>query len=410
MRVVIITQIFLPEMGALANRIYPLARHLREAGHQVTIATGMPNYPKGEIFPEYRGRRTMRETIDGITVERTRCYTTPRNVSKWSQLRGYLSFLPAALRSAWRAGPVDVVFVTSPPLFPLLTAMVLRRLRRAALILDLRDLWPDEIVAMGAADEGSAPVRAVRALERRGYRSADRITCTTRAFMDTVEDRGGDRRKLVFLPNGADLDLFRPLPADNPVAAEYPFGDRFVVTYSGLLGLKHGVGSIVEAADLLRDERDIVFFIRGEGPARPAIEAMIRDRALDNVILGGERPMQDIPHLLARSDACVTNLLPDPYLHKIISVKIFEYMACAKPVIAALEGEGARVVREADAGLVVPPCDARGIADAVLELHRDRERGRAMGERGREHVIANYSRAATAARLDETLRDIAASR
>jgi glycosyltransferase involved in cell wall biosynthesis len=409
-RVLVISQLFAPEMGALPNRLTPLTRHLGSHGHDVFVATGMPNYPKGEIFPAYRGRRFMRETLEGATVIRTSYYTTPRNVSKRTQLRSYLSFLPAVLHSGWRAGRVDVVFVTSPPIFPALPAMLLVKLRRAKLVVDLRDLWPDEVVAVGAAREGSLPIRVLRWIERRMYRSADVVTCTTRSFADTVAERGVGPEKRRLLPNGADVELFRPLPRENEIEAQYPFGDRFVVMYSGLLGIKHGLETVIDAAALLRDRKDVVFFLRGEGPRREALEAQARDLGLENVVFGGERPIEDVPYLLARADVCVTNLLPDLYLQKIVSVKIFEYLACEKPVVGALAGEGARVLEESGGGIVVAPGDARALADAVLELEADPERRREMGEAGRRYVVENHSRAAIAARLEELLAELTGGR
>jgi len=202
-------------MGALPNRLDPLTRHLAEHGHEVFVATGMPNYPRGEVFPDYRGRHFMRERRDGATVLRTHYYTTARNVSRRAQLLSYLSFLPAVLHSGWRAGRVDAVFVTSPPIFPAVPAILLAKLRGAKLVVDLRDLWPDEVVAVGAAREGSAPIRVLRAIERWMYRSADVVTCTTRAFADTVAERGVGEEKRRLLPNGADVELFRPLPREN---------------------------------------------------------------------------------------------------------------------------------------------------------------------------------------------------
>jgi len=408
--VVILTQVYRPELGALANRIHPIARHLRDAGHRVCVATGMPNYPRGEVFPGYRGRRFMREDMDGIEVLRTLSYVTPRNVSKKAQLRSYLSFVPAVFLSAMRAGKVDVVVVTSPPLFPALAGAAVALIRRARLVLDLRDLWPDEIVAVGAAAEGSRAVKVMRALERWAYRRSDKVACTTPAFMETVAGRGVPRERLMLLPNGADLELFRPLARDNPVARELGLGDRFVVAYSGLLGLKHGLETLVEAADLLRDHAEIAFLIQGDGPAHGSLEEMVRARGLTNVTLAPARPIDDIPGVLAGADICATNLLPDEYLHKIIPVKLFEYMAMERPIVAAIHGEGARVVREAGAGIVVPPSDARAFADAVLELYRDPERRRAMGQSGRRHVEEHYSRGATAARLEQAMVELVASR
>lgn len=408
LRVLFISQQFSPEMGALPNRLYPLTRHLSNRGHEVYVATGMPNYPKGDVFPGYRDRRFMREQRDGATVLRTAYYTTPRNVSKRSQLLSYLSFLPAVLHSGWRAGPVDAVFVTSPPIFPALPAILLAKLRRAKLLVDLRDLWPDEVVAVGAAREGSLPIRVLRLIERSMYRSADLVTCTTTAFSETVATRGvgADKRRL--LPNGADIELFRPLPRENDVATQYDFGDRLVVMYSGLLGIKHGLETVLDVAALLRDRDDVVFFLRGEGPRRAALEAHARELGLSNVMFGGERPIEEVPFLLARADVCVTNLLPDAYLEKIVSVKVFEYLASARPVVGGLRGEGARILEQSGGGIAVEPGDTRAMAEAIRGLLDDPTRRAEMGAAGRRYVVEHHSRGAIAARLEELLAEVTA--
>ena len=302
MRVLVISQLFAPEMGALPNRLAPLTRHLGAHGHRVFVATGMPNYPRGEVFPAYRGKRFVSEELEGATVLRRSYFTTARNVSKRAQLLSYLSFLPAVMRAGWRAGRVDVVFVTSPPIFPALPAILLAKLRRAKLVVDLRDLWPDEVVAVGAASEGSLSIQVLRMIERLMYRSADLVTCTTPAFAETVGERGVGPQKSRLLPNGADLELFRPLPRENDVEAPYEFGDRLVVMYSGLLGIKHGLETVIDAAALLRDREDVVFFIRGEGPRREALEEQARELGLENVVFGGERPIAE-----ARDDGGVVD-------------------------------------------------------------------------------------------------------
>src|SRR4051812_49781867 len=149
-------------MGALPNRLSPLTRHLGARGHDVFVATGMPNYPRGQVFPGYRGRRFMAEQLEGATVLRTAYFTTPRNVSRGAQLVSYLSFLPAVLHSGWRAGRVDAVFVTSPPVFPALPAIVLAKLRRGKLLVGPRGPLPPEGVAGGAGGGGLGPIPVVR--------------------------------------------------------------------------------------------------------------------------------------------------------------------------------------------------------------------------------------------------------
>jgi glycosyltransferase involved in cell wall biosynthesis len=314
------------------------------------------------------------------------------------------------LHSGWRAGRVDAVFVTSPPIFPAVPAILLAKARGAKLVVDLRDLWPDEVIAVGAAREGSAPIRMLRLIERWMYRSADIVTCTTRAFADTVAERGVGPEKRRLLPNGADVELFRPLPRENDHAAAYGFGDRLVVTYSGLLGIKHGLETVLEAAELLADREDVVFFLRGEGPRRAALEERVRELGLENVIFGGEVPIEEVPYLLARSDVCVTNLLPDAYLDKIVSVKVFEYLACEKPVVAGLRGEGARVLEESGGGIAVEPGDAQAMATAVRELLDSPDRRAEMGKAGRRYVEEHNSRAAIATRLEEFLDEVTSRR
>lgn len=406
MRILFVTQIFPPEMGALPNRLYPFVRQLVARGHKVSVATGMPNYPRGVVFPEYRGKRSMREEVNGHTIFRKASYTAPRNQSKWSQLRNYLSFVPAAFNAGIRAGKLDLVFVTSPPLFSVIPAIFLARLRRARLVLDVRDLWPDELLTYGGFREGSIPVLALRVIERWAYRNAHSIGATTQAIIDVLVERGVPREKTFLLPNGADLELFGPLPSENPIASEYNFGDRFVVMYSGLFGIKHSLEVLLEAAEKLRDRKDIVFFLLGNGARKDALVSQTREMKLENVIFGDERIVSEVPSLLARADVCFAAVRPEQYPRKVISVKLFEYMACEKPVVGALSGESARILEESGGGIVVPPGDGSATAEAILTLCQDPARRTAMGTAGRRYVNEHYSRSAWAMRLEKRLADV----
>jgi glycosyltransferase involved in cell wall biosynthesis len=407
MRILIVTQIYLPEMGALSSRLYPLVRQLVADGHDVCVATGMPNYPAGVVFPAYRGKFTMSEEKDGYRILRTHYYTAPRNRSKASQLASYLAFVPAVLLSGLRGGKFDVVFITSPPIFPVLPAALLAKARGAKLVFDIRDLWSDELAAYGGMTERSAAVRAARKLENWGYRRADLITTTTESLIETIVARGGAPEKTFYLPNGADLELFKPLAPNNPIADEYGFGDRFVVMYSGLFGIKHGLEILLEAAELLRRRKDIVFFLLGNGARRESLEKQIADRGLDNVVIGGERKIEEIPSIIARADVCFAAVRPEPYPKKLISVKIFEYLACEKPVVGSVSGESARIIDESGGGLVVAPGDARATAAAILRLYRNPARRRQMGRDGRRYVTENFSRSAWAEKFGQMLLGLA---
>lgn len=409
MRIVILSQIYLPEIGALANRMYPIVRELVAAGHKVFVATGMPNYPRGVVFPDYQGKRFVRECKDGATILRTAYFTAPRNQSKRTQLMSYLSFVPAVFHSGLRAGKVDVVFVTSPPLFPAIAAIFLAKLRKAKLVVDIRDLWPDEFVAYGGMSEQSFAIRLMRAVERWTYRSADCICVTTQAILDTVVERGTPAEKMMLAPNGADLDLFRPLPRENPQTALYPFGGKFVVMYSGLFGIKHGLEVLLEAAFLLRDEKDILFFLIGSGARQDALLERARNLQLENIIFAGEQGVEDIPWMLAAADVCFAAVRPEAYAAKLISVKIFEYLACEKPVVGCLHGESARILEDSGAGIVVPPGDACALAAAILKMYRSPEQRAEMAGRGRAFVEVNYSRRETAARMARKMEELCSS-
>lgn len=399
MKILIITQIYLPEMGALSNRLYPIVRQLVAEGHDVYVATGMPNYPAGKVFEGFRRKLFMTEKKDGYTILRTAYFTVPRNQSKFWQLLSYLTFMPAVFISGLRAGKIDRVIITSPPIFPVIPAIFLSWLRSAKMISDIRDLWSDELVTYADMPENSAFVRLARMLERWGYRNSDLVACTTESLIETVVSRGSPKDKTVYLPNGADLETFKPLPPVNPVSDEYGFGDRFVVMYSGLFGIKHGLEILLKAAEMLRERKDIVFFLLGNGARREHLERYIKEKDLNNVIIGGERKVEEIPYVIARADVCFAAVRPEPYPKKLISVKIFEYFACEKPVIGAVNGESEKLIRNSVGGLVVKPGDAEATAKAILRLNGDVGLRKKMGKAGKRYVEANFSRSVWAERF-----------
>jgi len=408
MRILIVTHLFKPEMGALASRLYPLVGEMVERGHEVYVASGMPNYPTGKIYPGYQGKWKVEETIDRAKVFRTWYIIVPRNKSKLGMLMHYLSFMLAGYLSGRRAPKPDVVYVTSPPLFAVPPALWLhRRAKKSKLVFELRDLWPDELVSVGAAKEGSFIVRFLRKIERTGYKRADLVPCVTHSFIDVAIERGVPADRTFFAPNGADVETFRPLPSQNHVSETLGLEGKFVVLYSGMLGLKYGLETLLDVAEKLQDDPEVVLFIRGAGPMSDELPQLAAQRGLKNVRFGQEVPFEHVPYILARADVCVTCLPPDEYLERIISVKTFEYMACEKPVVAALAGEGARVVNNAKGGIVVPPGDVQGMADGIRRLKADPALRKELGENGRRHVVAHYSRRDTSRRLIERLEQLA---
>lgn len=407
MRILFISQYFPPEMGAPAARVHELARRWAARGHDVTVLTGFPNHPTGIVRPEYRGRWVMRESRDGIHVVRTFLYATPnRAVVKRSV--AYVSFmLSAALAGPFVTRRPDVVLATSPQFLVGLAGWIVAAVKRRPFVLEVRDLWPDSIVAVGALPEAHLVVRLLRRLERFLYRRARAVVVVTRSFVGELAARGVPPCRIKVVTNGVDLALFGRLVDRANVRRRLGFENRFVCSYVGTVGMAHGLETILDAAEILRGKApDVVFAIVGEGARRADVEAEAVRRGLDNVVFLGQRPREEVPDLLAASDVAIILLRASPLFRTVLPSKMFEAMGSATPVILGVEGEAADRLREAGAGVPIRPQDPAALAEAVLALRADPEHARALGVAGRRAAIRDYDRDALADDYAAWLEDL----
>jgi glycosyltransferase involved in cell wall biosynthesis len=397
--VVFVTQYFTPEVGATQTRIHEFARACVAAGHRVTVLTEFPNHPHGRIPAEYRGRITTRESLDGFTVVRVWVRTRPEKTF-WTRLAFYASFFGlATLRGLGLRGRIDVVFATSPPLPVGLAGWLIARARGARFVLDVRDLWPAAAEALGELRR-PALLRLAAGLERFLYRHADRVTAVTRGFVRHVGRFVTAPAVVQWLPNGAVTDVFDPGRVDPGLRRRLGLEDRFVVTFAGLHGIAQGLEVVVEAAALLRDRPEIAFCLVGDGPVKAALAARAEALRLTNVRFLPTVPLSEITPYLTASDALLVPLRRDPVFDTFIPSKLFDFMACARPVILLVNGEARAMLDSAGAGVWVMPEDGPGLAKAVVSLaEQPAEERRRMGERGRAFVLADYTRAAQGQRL-----------
>jgi colanic acid biosynthesis glycosyl transferase WcaI len=383
-RFLILTQHFPPEVGAAQIRLHAFAKQLQAHGHAVRVVTAMPNYPRGEVFVGYRGRWVVREEMDGLHVTRTWIYAaTGRNVMK--RLLSYWSFAISSLPACMREPKPDFIFVESPPLFLGCTAYICSRLRGTKYILNVSDLWPASAKELGIVRNKSLLWFGER-LERFLYRKAHRITAQTdgiRSHIAAITGAG----KMMLLYNGVDTTDFRP-----GVTASVPWVDQNEVAflYAGTLGYAHCWDVILEAAQMLRSRRDIVFLLVGDGPEKARLVEQTRLRKLDNIRFVERRPVSEMPALFASCRATVVPLRKGELFKGTRPSKIFPALACESAVILSGEGESAQLLLENGCGIVVPPEDGRQFAAAVVRLADHPEEARELGRRGRALVEREY--------------------
>jgi len=398
MRILFLSHYFPPEVNAPASRTHEHCREWVRQGHEVTVITGVPNHPRGVLFEGYENRLVQEETVDGIRVIRTWMFLSA-NEGFAGRISNYVLFALAAILACFKAERPDVVIATSPQFFAGLAGMVVSRLRRAPFVLEIRDLWPESIVQLGQMKPGPL-LRAVEALETLLYRSAAGIVVNTGTFVDHIAARGVPRERMILVYNGIDPALFRPQPRDEALLRKHGLDGKYLVAYIGTLGLAHGVGTLLDAAERLSHEPDLHFLLIGDGAERADLEASARERGLRNVTLLGLLPRAEIPAWIASIDLLVVLLRDLAVFRSVIPSKIFEFCAQERPVVvSAPRGEIRELVEAAGAARCIEPERPDALADAILACRRAPEQTAAMARRGREWVEAGFVREDLARRM-----------
>ena len=407
MKILVVHQYYLQAGEPGGSRFNEFARLWSAAGHDVTVVAGIVNYTTGEVPERHRGRWVTAETDGPVSV--WRCYV-PRSYSRGyaGRMWAFFGFTLSAATAVLRSGPADVVIATSPPLVTPLPGWLAARAKGAKLVFEIRDLWPESAITTGVVREGSLLARLLYRLERWACRVADRVNVLTPAFRDDLVKRGlAPAGKICFVPNGADLDLFAPGPRDSEARREMGWGDRFVVMYAGAHGRANAVRQLLDAAELLRDRPDILVATVGDGPERPALEAEARARRLDNVMFCGPQPKARMPSFVNGCDVGAAVLQDNPTFRTVYPNKVFDYMACSRPTLLAIDGVARELVcGQAGAGVFAPPEKPAAIAAAIRGLADDPAGRAEMGRRGREWVVANASRESLARRYLDVMEGL----
>jgi colanic acid biosynthesis glycosyl transferase WcaI len=388
MRFLILTQYFPPEIGAPQTRLAAMARELVRLGNDVEVVTALPNYPSGHIFPEYRRQLWLTERIDGFRVHRT--WLWPAMGAGAGRLLNYASFSVTALFGLLRARKPDVVFVESPPLSLVVPGVLAVKAWRAALVLNVADLWPDSAHDLGLLGDGPL-LRFARKLESWAYRHSDAVNAVTDGIRDRlITQKRVPASKVLFLPNGVDIELFRPQERDLSELRKLGVSvnsDARVAMYAGTMGLAQGLEVALDAMALLSPRKpDLHLVLVGDGSERPALESRAREMGLRTVWFVPPQPLQHLARLWAGADVGLASLKDLPLFAGARPSKLFPMMASAKPVVFSGAGEAAALIEGAEAGVAVPPEDPSALAEALLKLASDDELARRLGGNGRRFV------------------------
>ena len=403
MRIVYLCQYFVPEAGAPAARLRDMARSWVQRGHSVTVVTGMPNHPTGVVQAPYVGRLIARESLDGVTVLRNWLYATP-NEGLVRKTLSHLSFMVSALvLGNARLGTADVIIASSPSFFAVISAWVMSRMRKIPFVFEVRDLWPAVFVDLGVLTNPFV-IRALESVEMFLYQRAALVVTVTEGFRTRLIARGLPPQKVVTITNGAAIESYMPGPRDNAVRAELGLAGKFVVGYIGAHGISQGLELVLQAAQRLRDDADIVFLLVGEGARKRALLELRETLRLTNVIMLPAQAHQRVREYYCASDVCVVPLRQLPLFATFIPSKMFEIMACAVPVIGAVEGEAREILERSGGARLIVPEDAAGLADAVRWFKLHPGESRQMGAAGRAFVTANYDRQVLADRYAAALQ------
>lgn len=383
MKILIITQYFPPERGAV-RRLFEFARYFARNGHEVSVMTGMPNYPDGIVPEEYRGKFFFSEDIDGVKVYRS--WVLPAaNSQPTKRMVGFITFLMTTLINSFRIRDrFDLVLASTPPVTSAVVGWMIARIRRTKFIVEVRDLQPESSEDFGNLNQ-SLFTRALRVIMHKLYHTADRIVAVTDGIADFMTAIGVPRQKVVTVKSGVNRDFCHV--ESNGIRSQFGWEGKFLVLYSGTLGWAHSLEAVIEAARHLVNEPDILFVFAGDGEKRSALEGMVRDYGLKNVSFIGLQSLETIPYFLKASDVLVESLKEVPITKGTFPCKLFEYMASGRPIIfGSREGEAIRELELAGGALMYPPDQPEVLSELILKIKNGQIDGDRLGSMYRDHV------------------------
>lgn len=392
MKVLLITAYFPPEIGSAAHLFYELGMALAKEGHKVTVLTGFPNYNVQGNLDYYNKKLKwmMREEINGMHVIRMSIPRFPRHIpiarALWQFFCAFAFTIGALILP-----PQDVSLIYSPPLPLGITSWVLRKFRGIPYVLNVQDLFPQSVIDLGILNNRLI-INFFERMEKWVYKKADSITVHSSGNRDHVLSKCAYSHKVEIIPNCVDTDFISEGDRLNDFRIEYKLGDKFIVSFAGVLGYSQDIDIILSAAKYLKDYQEILFLIVGDGVEKSRLERKASKMSLSNVRFLSMQPRDKYPSILQASDICLATLRKKVKT-PVVPSKIISIMAAGRPVIACMDmrGDASKLINDAQCGIILPPENARLLSENILRLFQNREIRERLGYNGRKYAEQHLS-------------------
>jgi len=397
LNVLVLAQYFSPDMGGGSTRASNVVKGLLSKGCEVKVVAAFPHYPHGNVPEKYRGKPIVSEMFNGAKVLRVWIPALPHD-SIVNRVLLHLSFIVSSLFALPFVGGVDVVWAANPNLFCFYSAVVYGFVKRKPIVRNVDDLWPEVFYELGYVKSKSAQ-KVLNFMAWLSYVVPVAVTPISHGYKRRIVEKYGIRAEKVHVVE-VGVDRVEPLNLNEGKKG------RFVVMYSGVLGLGYDFDVVLEAARILRENGDVVFVIRGVGELAPWLRNRVSELGLGNVVLDTSfLPKEKLSALLGSADVFVLPMASMSFVDEGLPTKVFEYQAYGKPIIVVSDGEPAKYIEVTNSGLVVKPKDAHGFAEAVVELYKDKKLAAELGSNGWQHVSENL----TAEKIGEYMHRVLAS-
>jgi glycosyltransferase involved in cell wall biosynthesis len=389
MKILLINQSFVPPAEPGHTRHFEMAQYLRGCGHELVIVASDSNYQTGLRTVKQKGLY-IEQMIEGVRVLRAYSAQTLHRSYFWRAV-SFFSFMFSSVWAALQVKEADLIMGTTPPIFQAVSAWFVAFVRRKPFLLEVRDLWPEFAISMGVI-KNPVVIALAHWLEKFLYARATHILVNSPAYKEYLIGKGIPGSKITFIPYGTDISMFNPDVDGSFVRAKLGLKDKFIVLYAGAMGQAHDLYTVLRAAQRLNDEAHIQIVFFGAGKERLKLEAEAQRLGLKNVLFAGICPKKEMPAVIAAADMCLAILQNIPMFRTTYPNKVFDYMASARPTVLVVDGVVREVIEASKGGVFVEPGNDELLAKTILELSRDPQRVKQMGENARTYLVKNLDR------------------